>query len=356
MNHMKLFLPLIATVISASLAGADNRWNQANDPANMFADYETNINYLPKSGATQASLWSDTYWPSREGGAAFRWQLNKEDGSNKQSTDPHLYRLYSFYEISRLSSEDLDTLSPAEKFDIINGRYDYPTVRKEYARTHPSYPKWFGLCHAVAAVTTRYYEPQTTVRSFYLPDGSLRQMTFFSSDIKALLALSANRAGAANPGIGRLCGKSGSSAPGACSDVNPASFFLALTNMVGTLQEPLIMDVDPGTEVWNSVIKSYSAKITPRTKVSPTASPGTVREVRVDMTVRHTIGAKPQREAIGPVYGSKNYIFTLELNKYDEIIGGAWISETRPDVLWESYENPVVDPEMRGIEYLVRKR
>ena len=33
-------------------------------------------------------------------------------------------------------------LSPAEKFDIYNKRYDYPTVKTEFYRTSPQNPTW----------------------------------------------------------------------------------------------------------------------------------------------------------------------------------------------------------------------
>ncbi len=46
-----------------------------------------------------------------------------------------------------MSLDDLKILSPAEKYDIYVGRYDYPTVQSEWKRTNPEDAHWEGLCH-----------------------------------------------------------------------------------------------------------------------------------------------------------------------------------------------------------------
>ncbi|MES2962592.1 MAG: hypothetical protein V4760_01795, partial [Bdellovibrionota bacterium] len=120
--------------------------------------YESRLDRLAKSGRAEIKPWSDTYWPSREGGAAYRWQ---SAGGGKELTDPHYYRPHDSYALAEMSDESLAKLSPAEKYDIIQGRFDYPTVRKEASRTSPEMPKWHGLCHAVAIATTNFAEPRT---------------------------------------------------------------------------------------------------------------------------------------------------------------------------------------------------
>ncbi len=316
--------------------------DDANDPGRVFSSYEAGIDNLPTSGTIRDALWSDTYWPSHFGGAAWRWQVSQTPGTHADA-DPHVYQVYPAWQISELSDEQLALLSPAEKYDIATGRFDYPTVRREVARTSPNDSKWHGLCHAVAAVTSRFSEPQNTNVVVTLPDGNQHNLMFYSSDIKALLALSADRAvSQTSHGIGQNCQSSDMNSA-ACWDTNPGSFYIALANMVGLLKMPILMDVDPGPEVWNAVVKSYSARLTDQDGISARAAPGTAREVRVDMTLQHTLGARPARGPVGAQFKTQVYAFTLEIDRRGNIIGGEWITKNRPDSLWKPEDNLVLD-------------
>lgn len=345
---LALLSGLIALMSFSPSAFALREMEGADDIGRLFSEYESRIDQLPQSGTVRQTLWSDTYWASNQGGAASRWQML---GTGAQ-TDPHSYGVYSAIQLGQLSDAQINQLSPAEKYDIVMGRYDYPTVASEMRRTNPSLPKWHGLCHAVAAVTTRYEEPQNTPVTTTFPDGSRRNVMFYSSDIKALLALAGDKSIANATGVGVKCNSNMPSSSGACWDTNPASFYLALTNMVGLLKTPIIMDVDPLLEVWNSVVKSYSAQITNRSGINQYAARGTVREVRVDLSVTHTIGAKPARMAVGGKFKSSVYAFTLELDNDDQIIGGEWISANRPDMIWFTNPDLRLDPRLSFLQQL----
>ena len=227
---------LCVALVAASLnAFAFREWDYLNDPERIFSSHDNNFQSLPSKGSINSNLWSDTYWPNQEGGAAWRWQFGKTNESGGVAVNPHSYRLYSGDQVSRMSDAQINQLSPAEKYDIIEGRFDYPTVQREKQRALPSSPKWFGLCHAVAAVTALYQEPQTQDVETEI-GGQTRLVTFYASDIKALLALSVNTS-AAHYGayMGVRCDKANSDYA-ECWDTNPASFYIALTNMVGVLK------------------------------------------------------------------------------------------------------------------------
>lgn len=332
---------MTVVVAAPKIAFAKEAWNSPNDPSRVLSRYESRLSSLPAIGQVSQALWSDTYWPHREGGAAWRWQYRP---SETKANNPHVYSTLSPYELARMTDAQISQLSPAEKFDIAQGRFDYPTVQKERARTRTSDEKWFGLCHAVAMVTTLFREPQTRTLDASI-NGQSRAVTFYSSDIKALVALSANRATNQSTGLGERCNSLNESSQ-ECWDTNPGSFFIAITNMVGLYQKPIILDVDRGVEVWNAVVKSYSARITESRSISRNAAYGTAREVRVDMSVEHTVGAKPNRNQVGGSYKTVTYSFTLELDHYDQVIGGEWISTNRPDMLWMAAGQIYLDPEM----------
>ena len=77
----------------------------------------------------------------------------------------------------------LKALSPAEKYDIFMGKFSYPTVKFEWARTSASHPQWYGLCHGWAPAAIVYDEPNPVT----LTGPSGVKVPFGSSDVKALL-------------------------------------------------------------------------------------------------------------------------------------------------------------------------
>ena len=309
-------------------------WDRFNDPAIMFSSYEHNWNQLPLTGSASHKPWSDTYWPSQKGGAAYRWKRSAE---SRDVTDPHYYQVLSVYDLQRLSETELGLLSPAEKYDIIQGRLDYPTVQKEAARTSPLSESWFGLCHAVAAANTNFREPQQYVYQVPMPNGRTKNVPLYSSDIKALLAMAIDDvAQAGQVTIGQRCNSSQITNSGACWDTNPASLYLAVTNMIGLAHEMLIIDVDANYEVWNASAWAYTAKAAEMSSISPRAAKGTVKQMRVELSLKHTVGSHPQNAPSGGVYRSELYVFTLELDRRGNVIGGEWLSSNRPDFVWVS--------------------
>ncbi len=58
-----------------------------------------------------------------------------------------------------MSQSAFRALAPSEKWDIFNGRYDYP-VRNEVNRyASPSRPTWEGICDGWAGAAMNHDEP-----------------------------------------------------------------------------------------------------------------------------------------------------------------------------------------------------
>jgi hypothetical protein len=111
--------------------------------------------------------------------------------------------------------------------------------------------------------------------------------------------------------------------------------------------------VDRYNDVWNQPITSYESTVEGEEGVSAIdVSEGVSR--RIHVKTKMTYGEelkfyKPEIAATGainfvsknPVTGtphqefrSKNYEYILEIDSFGKIVGGTWISETRPDFLW----------------------
>lgn len=362
---MKLLL-VLAGVTLASTAFAE-RWDRSNNPSNFNAITKNMMKFslvdLPLEAKLQdESLgWSDSFWPSKRGGIAFRW--------NHPDPQPFTYMLHSKEQILKMSQEELSRLSPAELYDISQGDYRFRLTRKVHRKYSPRDLWWEGICHGWAQAAANYSEPDKVVVTNR--DGV--RVPFGSSDVKALLSMHdaynskgryvrvGNRCRVWGKVEGEVLAPDGDVPPvserdanrSECRDVNAGSFHVVLTNMIGINSQSFAADVDRYSDVWNQPVTSYKSKL--HEEIALTDSDkrsGVFKKVRVTTTMVYSeelILYSPKAEAAGyqgfiskePVtgtpaqtYSEKNYEYILELDSFGNIIGGEWISETRPDMLW----------------------
>ena len=341
----------------------DARWDGPNSPHLMDTyvggqGYNYQFAELPTNGSLSNRPWSGGYWPTYEGGITNRWALGGASGAERYG--------YSLLTQSQIESEDLRYLSPAEKFDLLLGRYSFDYTRRERQRTQilrtvpgsssydPGYsiPRWEGLCHAWAPATLAFEEPKPiTVRT-----GNGLIIPFGSSDIKALLTYFLHERDASTRFLAKRCNvdlddlnaryRRGEisrsyymSQRSACADTNAGAFHIVLANQVGLLNEGFIADVDREAEVWNQAVHRYTSRVVDtREGASSGAAPGTVKEVRVKTRMYYTqeIQYSWEQPTWQPNY-YKDYDYWLELSATGEILGGEWASENadRPDFLWK---------------------
>jgi hypothetical protein len=288
--------------------------------------------------------WSDSYWPNHRGGLAWRW-------NSAATSDFKSYPLLSKDQVQKMSMKQRLELSPAEKYDILTGSWNFPLLDYERKRNNPGDEKWRGLCNGWAAASALYREPRpVVVKSVEGID-----IPFGSSDIKALLAIyMAQFADGGVRIVGARCNtqaKPGWETTGdtgfpqslsECQDVNPGSFHLLLANYIGEWNKPIVGDLVNGAEVWNYPIFEYKSYILgEQPPTSGKAAPGTVRELKIQTDVRFKIEIDPPnlqnfnetgQQDVGDYRVS--YQYTLELNAGGEIIGGEWITPLHPDFMW----------------------
>lgn len=306
-------------------------WDQTNDPMRLGSGYEYRLQFLPTGGNAAITPWTDTYWPSNQGGIAARWITGQSAFS---------YQFLPREQVLRLTPAQLASLSPAEKFDILNGRYDYPLAVSERQRTDPSVPSWHGLCHGWAAAAINYYEPKSVVvRSVEGLD-----VPFGASDVKALLTYYQGQiARTQQLVLGARCDLDLRRNPQAsglpqCRDVNAGAFHVVIANFIGRSQRAFLADVTRDEQVWNQPVHAYATQVSGYRAPSPGSAFGTVQEAVVTTTIYYTSEVAPQWQALTHTSGhrndSKTYTYTLELNGFGQIIGGQWLTEDRPDFLW----------------------
>ena len=360
------FLVLIALMIFDPVAFAEP-YNSANHPNNFSRIASINLilkfNSLPTEGMLSDGRlgWSESYWPSNKGGITYRW--------NHPDPQPFKYRLHTREEVQKMSQKELAQLSPAELYDIANDDFNYNLTRSTMRRYNPGDLWWEGICHGWAQAASHYPEPSPVI----VTNRSGIKVPFGSSDVKALLAMHESYNFGGKFGfVGVRCKASGkvtgegderdrnpnpplpeiANAPD-CRDVNAGAFHVVIANMLGILGKGFVADIDRFGDVWNQPITNYSAQILAEEPVtSEHRSQGIERRVKIHLKMTYGEELKfksPELVAQGimnfvskfPVtntphqkFLAKDYTYIVELDFNGNVIGGEWISETRPDFLW----------------------
>lgn len=309
-------------------------WNDENAPAQLKSRYEVELAKLPLSAELTRKPWTDSYWPTYLGGIAHRW-------NDPDTADSFSYPLESKREnVVQLSKAALKAMSPAEKYDLLMGRLDYPLVNEERSRTNADAPKWEGLCHGWAPASLAFDEPHpVNARSKLGID-----IPFGSSDIKALLTFAQQMSHQART-LGERCNFDLSTDPAhkddpACRDTNAGSFHIVIANQIGLLQEGFVADVTRDLQVWNQPIYGFKSRLMSESdQVYAHAAPGTVKiaTIQTEMLYLAELGAAwdPKPFDAFPSQGrTLEFQYNLELNDRGEIIGGEWLTKERPDFLW----------------------
>lgn len=343
------------------------KWDKSNNPDyfNPVASKKMVHSYysLPSEGKLRDDRlgWSESYWPSNLGGIAYRW--------NSVNPEPFKYKLKTKEELLKMSSAELGELSPAELYDIAMGDYKYSLTKKVLSTYHAEDLWWEGICHGWALAAGNYPEPDKTVVTN--KDGI--NVPFGASDVKGLLSMhDAFNSKGFYVRIGDRCSVPGK-VPGEaserdgekpfpsekdanrseCADVNAGAFHIVLSSMIGINSQGFVADVDRFNDVWNQPVTGYVTQEVGDVSLNAAdLKAGVFRKVQVktDMTYGEELEFYSDESAkegvIGfvskdPVTGTpmqtfktRKYEYILELDGAGNIIGGEWISQTRPDMLW----------------------
>lgn len=363
-------------------------WNSQNDPSAFFNTRGVSLSFRfddrKTSGRLSREPWSETYWPDFAGGIATRWsdptglhpgcvEEKRDAQGNILRTsrgepvmtwlpppavpgDAWSYKLHTRDELKRLSSDQRARLSPAEKYDIYMGRYDYPTVQAERQRVKRNSEKWWGLCHAWAPASMLVEEP----KAVEVTNADGIRIPFASSDIKGIVIHhfhATNQvltdADDRRVGIGGRCERvrnrvdptddrtnQGQGSQDECKDVNAGAWHVLLTNLVreNSPTNGFVFDMDKTSEVWNQPVYRYEASYQRMNTMHRGADRRARSSIRVTSSVWYGREVAPAWE--GNISSRTNALGKLDLEYYLEvddrgnIIGGEWITNDFPDFVW----------------------
>lgn len=325
----KLILLLICiTHVQAS------EWTASNNPNKLISNLNTSFHELPENGVLidQRLGWPGSHWASNLGSIAHRWSA----GNPQNFT----YKLLSLAELRDLAPHELAELSPAEKYDISNGDYTYPTVKKIFKQFSPRESEWHGICHGYAPAALNHPEPASV--TIVNPDGL--SIYFYSSDVAGLMSYYyATVATTPVSLIGNRCNYAPNSRiprrhQSNCEDLNAGAFHLVLTNKLGIEGMGFIADIERYFEVWNHIAVNFESRIIRDSAPTRDSARATVRRVQIESTVTYAAAIAPRFDPVlnteAAVYTQSTYEYFLDLDQKGNVIGGDWISDRRPDFVW----------------------
>lgn len=328
---MKHFVFISTLLLAATAFGSINReWEDYSDPTIRSASYEYAFAKLPLAGSPKDTrkLWASDFWSRRKGSINLRWNSRTPVGFDLKSPTRE--------EAMAMSQDQLASLAATEKLDILNGDFEYTTVKEVDKIADKHAEAWHGICNGWAPAAVNHNEP--TPKTLTSVDGI--KIPFGSSDIKALLSFyyAYHQDVASTHQMGKRCMLG--FGPGCDQDLNAGAFHIVLTNTVGIEQESMIVDVERGRQVWNHAVNEFHSQIVD-TNVAPASdsAKGTVRRIRVKTDMQYVSAIKanswyPTNGTPEHINDVKHYEYLLDIDANGKIIGGEWISKVRPDFLW----------------------
>ena len=363
-------------------------WDYRNDPAAFarFAarDFKYTLADLPKDGASANTPWPDTYWPTYQDGINARY--TGDEGVNGFSPaekydlafngwmpDAEFAALKPYSTSSCMGAFDkayYDKLGPlaryistkrgnAEARDGVDSDDDMKIDECD-GDGYDGVETWWGLCHAWVPAALNEPEPIHPIE--------FRGVTFYPSDIKALMMQAYNRSRSMI--LGGRCNtktperdETGRIKDPACRDTNAGSFHVVVTNMLGRHKMAFAEDRTYDYQVWNQPVFKYEvtkqeeidvkkaleligSKDADYSKINVKAKRFAEVQTRLYYVTESEASKSPKVPEISAYTRTDNYRYVLELDEQGAILGGEWILGTsthpawgqsfQPDFLWFS--------------------
>lgn len=167
--------------------------------------------------------------------------------------------------------------SPAGKYDAARGGHTHAQQWevKKHGAAVPKVQGWWGHCNGWCAASALFPEPKEEVK--------VNGITFGVGDIKGLLSEAGMSANADFFGNRVDWGNDYNSPK--FDDTVPDQFFLVLTNYMGMLKRPVLIDRYTGDQVWNQPLAGYHFEY-PKPSDYLGADPSAPNVYRIAMTVR----------------------------------------------------------------------
>jgi hypothetical protein len=368
-SHLLQISSLIAILVAGQACAVDavsdtastaspEQWNPANDPSRVDADFNYKLDQLPRAGAAERTPHAGHWWPTSEDSINARW-----DGPGSASAAEKFGRAFGKTGVELAVSQDAGIRGQTRlrecrsQFECWWGGDGSVCAIPRGARSGRCVPEWWGICHGWAHQAIREPAAKRPVTK--------NGVTFYPADIDALMSLVYSR-GLPTKFLSQRCNKngrglatdaSGRLADSECRDMNPGSFHVVLTNLLGVRKQGFVLDVNYDEQVWNHPARDFSVErleeVDQRRAMSLLGqrgsqyrfNPNAKRFYYVGTKLRIVVGAPPSRTTPNPDQYTKELRleYVLETDADAKVLGGEWVGRSQtfhPDFAWWATGNP----------------
>ncbi|MES3037675.1 MAG: hypothetical protein V4736_07180, partial [Bdellovibrionota bacterium] len=242
--------------------------DQMNNPVGLigFQDAASvnlfSLDQFGRQATVRVQPWSGSYWPAFMGGMGGRFG----DPNFPKSTNYHDHLNFRVSYVFGQSNNP-NTLSPAEKYDLLVGDPNFTLTNAIwgksawYQQNNGQVEAWMGYCHGWAPASYLERRPRRAIK---LSGADGRVIQFNPDDIKALTTLAWAQTGAPQVKVGGRCNVKNPATDNVgriidpmCFDTNPGSWHMALVNIMGRQGKSFTLDATFDYEVWNQPAVSY---------------------------------------------------------------------------------------------------
>lgn len=311
---------------------------------NFEASEGVKFHSLPKSGEVYLlnCLWPEGRWKHNNRLIHFCWNaFFKTYNSASPTHDEFIF----------MDELTVARLSAAEKFDILYGRYDYPLKNFVHSKIETKAVDWKSLSKGPALASPHHNEPVAKV----LRNADGIAIPYSSSDIKALATwFYSYHYQVRGHSFGRNClNNQWYLWNQKCeSDLGPATFHQELVSKVAALNKSFLIDTQKDGEVDFSPVLAFET-FEEISELDDEVPENTNKVLKIRTRIILNGGARnhswlPMRGTLEENKIKKEYRYHLYLNSQDEIIGGKWPEDDRPEFIRTS----IRESEFSGMEAL----
>lgn len=323
---------------------------------------EMSFYQLPMKASAPTMPWPSSYWPIYQDGINYQWSANQASPATKYAKafglDAQAFTKTVSQATGILSQSTRTSCSSNYQCSFLG---DGSACAKRAGESKGyCIPTWFGICHAWTPASILEAEPSCVVTK--------NGVTFQPMDIKALLTQIYDGAMLDTVFTGvRFNGddnttpkdKYGRYTDSSRRDLGAGFFHIAISNILGVLNQTFILDVTGGAQVWNQPVYSYEMT----EMVEMTAQQGAQQFyntnkypfnnqakslVYVEMKVTWMVealedGPLVQNGRAAAYTQSDTYTYLVELDANKRILGGEWLGASNadhPDFLWFATGKP----------------
>jgi hypothetical protein len=343
-------------------------------------DYLINIEKMSDANLINARLevapWSDDYWAIYNGVLGARYadkNFNTIKGWDMARNYVEAKTAAQIFATN--NAEEIDQLSPSEKYDLLFGIENSSLTRaswqegRNYFEANGEVETWMGICHGWAPAAYMVTRPinKISVPAF---DGKT-MINFYPADLKALTSLLWAKTRFSTSFIGGRCNnkepkmdETGRITDNECFDINPGAWHISTVNRIGVEKKSFVLDATFDYEVWNQPVLGYRYRyFNPETSEATNVLSNAIIKIEdfksdkfkkfrsalakkivgVEMMLEYVVETDPEHRVKDDVKFDRSqrvyYLYDLELDEQNNIIGGEWYQNTHPDFLWTPTQN-----------------